>query len=208
VKPDDDGVVRSQWKVGDHPIAHGPVTAVRAAATVVTQSAPSSPSPSTEALYEARFSAWARVIEESDEDAAENGEGALTASELAPWLAANLLERVDVAVAEAVAKMRAESGTLRRSLEVERERRTAERRKRSIEAAGMRKQVAELQAQNAKQAEAIEAMRTGLAAVERTAARDRSLRRLVEARRQYPAAQRADLERAKRRTDAALGQGP
>ena len=53
---------------------------------------------------------------------------------------------------------------------------------------------------------ALAEMRKSIGAVELGAARDRSLRRLVDARRSYPHADRTTLEAAKRKTDAALGE--
>jgi phage terminase small subunit len=204
VRPDLDGVHRQEWRGVALP--HGPVVAVRAAATVVTPRAPATPSAA--ALYEARMAAWERRIADAVDDAAVNGEAELTAGELTPWIAANLLETVDREIAGVVDKLRVEAGALRRELESERERRMDERRRRVTGTAALRKQVAALdaalQAQAAAHAAALAEMRKGLAALELGAARDRSLRRLTDARIAYPRADRAALEKARRATDLAV----
>jgi hypothetical protein len=179
-------------------------SAMRVETIIVTTSVPSS----AEALYDQRLAAWESRIEEAVDDAAENGEGEITAAEPMPWAAASLLEMVDRSIADVVDKLRTECGALRRELEVERERRMEERRRRVTGTAALRKQIAGLEAAQRAQAEthaaALAEMRKALAAVEVSAARDRAHRRLLDSRRSYPQAQQADLERARRRTDQAL----
>jgi hypothetical protein len=205
--PDKEGIVRTEWKPVTLP--HAPVSAIRAAATITTPKAPlERKPPSAEALYDQRVAAWEKRIEEAVDDANENGDGDLTAAELAPWIAANVLEAVDREIAGVIAKLRTECGTLRRELEAADERRMDERRKRVTGAAALKKQIADLEAAQRAQAEAhkeaLATMGKAVAAVELGLARDRSLRRMTDARRSYPRADRLALETARRATDLAV----
>jgi hypothetical protein len=138
MRPSSDGVIRQQWTNEDSSLPRRPPEAIRMSRSIETDApaVSAAPSPDSDKAYDLRLAAWGQVLEEAADDAAENGDGEISAVELGPWLAANLLQAIDQAVAGGVAQMRTEMGALRRSVEFLSEQRRADRR-RHVEARGL-----------------------------------------------------------------------
>jgi hypothetical protein len=151
-----DAIIREQWLDENSSILRQPPDPVRAARSITAAPAASAaPSLDASERYEARFAAWERRLEEALDDDIENGgDGGLTGADIAPWLAASILEMVDQAVASVLEKTRIETGALRRSLEVERERRTADRRRHVEERGAMCARIADIEGKLANQEKA------------------------------------------------------
>jgi hypothetical protein len=158
--------------------------------------------------FDHRVGEWSNWIEEGcQRDFEEGGDGSLEASDLGPQLAAALQDWADGRLAEADARARRDVGDLRRQLEAERERSTAERRRRYAAVSALKARIAEFEAAAEKRNQQFEALTTQLVSLERSVARDRSLRRMVDARRSYPRADKVALEAARRKTDKAIQGG-
>lgn len=111
---------------------------------------------------------------------------------------------LDQEIAEHDAKMRRENGDLRRQIVSQEIAHATERRARTTEAAALRRRIGALETQLAAEREARETLRKEIAGLAKELARDRAHRRLLDARRSYPRSSRVELEKAKRRTDAAI----
>ena len=206
--PDSDGVHRTQW-LGQR-LPHAPVTEVRTAATVVTaddsiieSEAEQKAAPNADEEQRAA-QAWLDYLTSNEDE-----DGPCGAEDFASALGVldvGLRGRIDH-VADAA---RARVSVLGRALARFRVQQRMEREAHQAALAASEARVVKLEALVATQAEAHQSaladMRKAIASVELGAARDRALRRHVEAKRAYPHAQQADLLAARRKTDHALGQ--
>jgi hypothetical protein len=140
----------------------------------------------SQSLFDQRSSNWIDQIEALQADEIEGGGAALDSDEISGWVAATLQGWVDQRVLEVEIRMRRQIGDLRRVSEADHAERVSERRRRVVESAGLRHRISELEAAAEKRDERFEALAKQLASLERSVARDRSLRRLVDARRLLP----------------------
>jgi hypothetical protein len=145
------GIARSQWKTEDHPLAHGPVTPTRAAATITTHERPRKP-PSVISA-DTRVAQWADRLQDIVDDEIEGGGDELGVVDLIAEAAGLLQNATDTALAvvdrqagEARAEAQSEIAALRKRVnDLETARRAAEERHRS-EMAGLMKHVEAVEA--------------------------------------------------------------
>jgi hypothetical protein len=158
-----------------------------------------------EARIDERAAMWQRWLDKTIEGVIEGGGDVdVEPADLLAELMAALHDVIDQEGAQRDAAWRREVGDLRRQL-VEREiAHTAERRSRTLEAARLRKRITTLEARLDDETHEREALAKTLGIVQREIAKDRALHRMRDGRRLFPAAQRADLEKARRKTDRAI----
>jgi hypothetical protein len=215
--PDDDGLFRTVWRGQRFPNA--PVAPVVTSRSITTPAPPSPGDRDGEALVSApldqmtaseraTFEAyvaerWLAYLRGDDDDDAEEG-GECGAEVFACALAAldiGLGARLD-AVADAA---RERVSVLTRSLARLRAKSREECETNRDALAAAQARIKALEAKAAEDRAALAEVRKALASVELGAARDRAHRRMTEARRSYPLADRAALEKARRATDRAVG---
>lgn len=158
-----------------------------------------------ETRFQERAAYWQRWIDEQIAAEIEGGgDPAIEASDLIPEALAQHHDTLDQEMAVLDAERRRSEGELRRALIVAQMAHTAERRHRVEQAGAMRRRIVVLEARLDAEKHEREALAKTLGIVQREIAKDRALHRMRDGRRLLPAAQRADLERARRKTDRAI----
>ena len=158
-----------------------------------------------EALLDERSAQWQRWIDRTIEDVIEGGGDVdVEPVDLLPELVAALHDVIDQESARRDAAWHRANGDLRRQLIVQEMAHTAERRARTLEAARLRKRITTLESRLDAEKHEREALAKTLGVVQREIAKDRALHRMRDGRQLLPTAQRADLERARRKVDRAI----